>query len=136
MPTDDPTELFDLCTPDGHALGRTKSRALVHRDGDWHRTLHVWVVLTATSPTSVLFQRRSLKKDSHAGKVDVSVAGHVRAGETVFDALREVEEEIGLVVRPTELMRLGLRRCVDARQPSHVDREVHAVFAGFTPRPL
>ncbi len=136
MPTDDPTELLDLCTPDGHTLGRTKSRGLVHRDGDWHRTLHVWVVLTATSPTSILLQRRSLTKETHPGKVDVSVAGHVRAGETVFDALREAEEEIGLVVRPRELTRLGLRRRVDEHPPAHVDRELQEVFSVFTARPL
>jgi 8-oxo-dGTP pyrophosphatase MutT (NUDIX family) len=136
MPSDDPTELFDLCTPDGYPLRRTKPRGLVHRDGDWHRSLHVWVVLTATSPASVLFQRRSLTKDSHPGKVDVSVAGHLRAGETVFDALREAEEEIGLVVQPTELIRLGLRRRVDDRSPTAIDCEVQDVFAVFTSRPL
>jgi isopentenyldiphosphate isomerase len=136
MPIDDPTELLDLCTPDGHPLGRTKPRGLVHRDGDWHRSLHLWVVLTATSPTSILLQRRSRTKDTHPGKVDVSVAGHVRAGETVFDALREADGEIGLLVRPGELTRLGLRRRVEEHPPAHLDREVQEVFSVFTARPL
>jgi len=136
MPVLDPDELFDLCTPDGAPTGRTKARALVHRDGDWHRSLHVWVILTSTSPSSVLLQRRSFSKDTHPGKVDVSVAGHLRAGETVFDALREADEEIGLIVLPTELIRLGLRRRVDERPPSHVDREVQEVFCLLTPRRL
>jgi 8-oxo-dGTP pyrophosphatase MutT (NUDIX family) len=136
MPTDDSSELFDLCASDGRPLGRTKARALVHRDGDWHRSLHLWVVLTATSPASVVFQRRSLAKESRPGKVDVSVAGHLRAGETVFDALREADEEIGLVVRPTELIRLGLRRHVEAHPPSYVDRERQDVFCVLTSRSL
>jgi len=133
MPSDDPTELFDVCDANGDPLGRTKPRALVHRDGDWHRTLHVWVVLEGEG--AVLLQRRSLAKESHPGKIDVSVAGHVRAGETVTDALREAEEEIGLIVRPAELVRLGVRRSVDVR-PGQVDREVQEVFSVTTPRPF
>ena len=136
MPIDDSSELFDLCAPDGRSLGRTKARCLVHRDGDWHRSLHLWVVLTATNPTSILFQRRSLTKESRPGKVDVAVAGHLRAGETVFDALREADEEIGLLVRPNELIRLGLRRHIETIPPSYIDRERQEVFCVLTARPL
>jgi isopentenyldiphosphate isomerase len=136
MPTDDPGEIFDLCTPDGRPLGQTKARALVHRDGDWHRSLHLWVVLTSTTPPSILLQRRSLTKDTHPGKVDVSVAGHLHAGESVADALREADEEIGLVVGPSDVIRLGVRRRVDARPPAHLDREVQEVLCTFTRRAL
>ena len=133
MPGDDPTELFDLVDPDGHPLGVSKPRGLVHRDGDWHRSVHIWVVL---EDGAILFQRRSLTKDTHPGKVDVSVAGHLRAGEALVDALREADEEIGLVVRLEDVVRLGVRRRVDARPPSHVDREVQDVFLVRTGRPL
>src|SRR3954469_2867720 len=95
-----PDELFDLYTSEGEPLGRTKARALVHRDGDWHRSVHVWVVLQSAAGPCVLFQRRSTAKDTWPGVLDVAVAGHLRAGETVDDALREAEEEIGLSLAP------------------------------------
>ena len=69
----------------GLPTGRTKERAAVHRDGDLHRTLHVWLVKDARS---VLLQRRSAGKDLEPGKLDVAVGGHFLAGETLPDALR------------------------------------------------
>src|SRR5262245_11662165 len=62
MPAQDPEEPFDLCDDEGHLLGRSKARALVHRDGDWHRSLHLWVVLIESAPFEVVFQRRSPEK--------------------------------------------------------------------------
>src|SRR4051812_30424750 len=51
MNADGASELFDLYDADGAPLGLRKERALVHRDGDWHRSLHLWVVL-AEGPRS------------------------------------------------------------------------------------
>ena len=42
----------------GLPTGRTKERAAVHRDGDLHRTLHVWLV---KDDRSVLLQRRDYR---------------------------------------------------------------------------
>ena len=42
-PAQDPGELFDVVRGDGAPTGRIKPRAAVHRDGDWHRAVHVWV---------------------------------------------------------------------------------------------
>jgi isopentenyldiphosphate isomerase len=132
----DPAELFDLYDVECRPLGRTKPRALVHRDGDWHRSLHLWVVLREESGRpELLLQRRSLAKDTQPGAVDIAVAGHLAAGETVEDGLREAEEEIGLVVRPNETTRLGVRRRVFAA-PSVLDREIQEVFFTVTSRPL
>ena len=39
----DPGEPFDVITADGRPTGRVKTRAEIHRDGDWHRAIHVWV---------------------------------------------------------------------------------------------
>jgi isopentenyldiphosphate isomerase len=136
VPAQDPTELFDLYDVDGRPLGRAKPRALVHRDGDWHRSLHVWVVLKGTEPLpELLLQRRSLAKDTQPGAVDIAVAGHLAAGETVEDGLREAEEEIGLVLCPADVTRLGVRRRVFAA-PSVLDREIQEVFFTVTSRPF
>jgi isopentenyldiphosphate isomerase len=133
VPEDDPTELFDLCDEVGRPLGATKPRADVHRDGDWHRSLHVWVVLEGAG---VLLQRRSLRKDTHPDKVDVAVAGHLRAGESVEDALRESEEEIGLPLAMRDLVRLGVRRHVGRPREGLLDREIQEVFLARSAVPL
>jgi hypothetical protein len=39
-------------------LGVSKPRGAVHRDGDWHRSVHVWL----TDGSSLLLQRRSAHK--------------------------------------------------------------------------
>src|SRR6185312_16932533 len=117
MAAQDPGELFDLYDRDGAPLGLRKARAEVHRDGDWHRSVHIWVVLRegpglpdAPRAPCLLFQRRSLEKDTWPGALDVAVTGHLRAGEAILDGLREAREEIGLELGPSDVIRLGLRR--------------------------
>jgi isopentenyldiphosphate isomerase len=125
------TELFDVCDEAGRPLGVTKSRDLVHKDGDWHRTVHIWVALLGEGGPFLVLQRRSLTKDSHPGAVDVSVAGHLRAGETFDAGVREAEEELGLRISAAALVRLGTRKNVDRRShhgEAFVDRELQEVF--------
>lgn len=54
-------EHFDVLHEDGTPKGYTKARSLVHRDGDWHRTTHIWVL---SSDGRVLIQKRSADKDT------------------------------------------------------------------------
>lgn len=125
----DEGELFDLVDREGHPLGRAKPRALVHRDGDWHRSIHVWVWGMLAGRPHVVLQRRSPGKDTHPGRLDVAVTGHLRAGEALADALREAEEEIGLRLGPGDVAHLGRRRRMDRSQPGLRDNEVQDVFA-------
>lgn len=124
----DPGELFDVCDQDGRPLGVQKPRGLVHRDGDWHRSIHVWVVLGPPQEPLVLFQQRAFAKDTWPGALDVAVTGHLSAGETSTDALREADEEIGLVLRAEDVRRLGLRKRADEHAPGILDRELQEIF--------
>jgi isopentenyldiphosphate isomerase len=138
MAAQDQGELFDVLDRDGAPLGVRKARGLVHRDGDWHRSLHIWVLLegdTGEAPW-VLFQQRSPEKDTWPGALDVAVTGHYRAGETLEDALREAEEEIGLPLSPGDVSRLGLRRNIHDRAPGLLDRELQDVLLASTRRGL
>ena len=38
-------EEFDVLDAKGRPTGRAKARSAVHRDGDWHAAVHVWVLL-------------------------------------------------------------------------------------------
>lgn len=101
------TELLDvLLPPAGLPTGVVKARDAVHRGGDLHRTLHLWLV----RGKNVLMQRRALSKDLEPGKLDVTVGGHFGAGETLAEVLREADEELGIRVAVGELSYLGTFR--------------------------
>ena len=133
----DPGEPFDVITADGKPTGRVKSRAEVHRDGDWHRAIHVWVAgVDDRGAPFLTFQRRSPHKDTWPARYDATVGGHYRAGETLAETVREVEEEIGIIPDPRELRPLGIRVCANEAQPGIIDREIQDVFLLRDDRPL
>ena len=120
-------ELIDVLLPDGTPAGIRKTKDEIHRDGDWHRSVHVWI----TTPGGLLLlQRRSLEKENHPGLWDISAAGHLSAGEdSIAAAVREVEEEIGLRIAPRELRFLAtLRESFVLNEGAYLDNEIHDVF--------
>jgi isopentenyldiphosphate isomerase len=133
----DPNELFDIVRVDGTPTGETKPRAAVHRDGDWHRAVHVWVAgHDEAGAPFLMFQHRSLAKDTHPGRFDATVGGHYRAGEGLEQALREIEEEIGITPDPSALRLLGVRVCASELELGILDRELQDVFVLTDDRPL
>ncbi len=120
-------ELIDVLTAGGHPAGTIKSKADIHRDGDWHRASHLWI---ATNDGRVLLQRRALVKTSWPGLWDISVAGHVDAGESATDAaIREAFEELGLRFEPHELTHLGtLRYQAVLNGGTYLENEFHEVY--------
>jgi len=128
----DAAEPFDVLDAAGHPTGATAARDVVHRDGLWHAALHVWIV---DATDRVWLQRRSDDKDLAPGKVDVAVGGHLAAGETWVDALREADEELGLPLAPSDVEVLGVVRS-ERRYPHATDREVQTVAVHRTERTL
>lgn len=102
-------EFFDICDVNGKPTGVIKSRRKVHRDGDIHRTAHVWIVRVTNNSYDVLLQKRSSNKDSHPGCYDISSAGHIPAGYDYLEsAVRELEEELGIIANTKDLKEIGL----------------------------
>ena len=61
----------------------------------------------------ILFQKRSLIKDTFPGKWDIT-GGHVGAGETYLNAaIRELDEELGISVMPGNLETLDIQKSLD-----------------------
>ena len=120
-------ELIDVLTPDGRPTGVQKPKPQIHRDGDWHRAAHIWIV---TPDGRILLQRRSMRKENNPGLWDVSAAGHVSAGESVIDcAVREVEEELGLRIDPSELRHIGTSAESSVlNNGTYLDNEIHEIF--------
>ncbi len=120
-------ELIDILDAQGNKTGRVKPKAEVHRDGDWHRAVHVWFL----GPDGrVLMQRRSQSKENNPGKWDVSVAGHLSAGEgSVQAALREIREEIGLTLASDDLSyQFTVTEEQILNNGNYIDREFHDVY--------
>lgn len=55
-----PATDFDIFTMKGVPAGEVKARGLVHRDEDWHRSVHVWLV--DREKQVVALQKRSPNK--------------------------------------------------------------------------
>ncbi len=89
-------ERVDILDEQGKPTGESCLKSEAHRNGLLHPTIHVWLY---TPDGRVLIQQRGENKATHPLLWDVSVAGHVSAGEEVITAaIREVEEEVGLTI--------------------------------------
>lgn len=89
-------ELLRVYSPEGAPTNTFKPRAEVHRDGDWHATVHLWLI---NSAGELLFQKRSNAAELHPGLWDVSAAGHVVGEDSLEQSLeRESLEELGVKI--------------------------------------
>jgi len=101
LKSDSIEEYFDVLNEDGSPAGFSKPRKVIHAQGYFHRSVHVWVLNREKS--EVLLQLRSRKKDSHPSLWDTSCAGHLSAGETSLDAVEnELREELGIDLKSLE----------------------------------
>jgi ADP-ribose pyrophosphatase YjhB (NUDIX family) len=92
-------EKVDVLDARGEKTDRSAWKSEAHRLGLWHRCFHCWVVAPDVIPSGgpyLFVQRRAAEKDTWPNKLDVTVGGHLKAGESALDGLREVEEETGL----------------------------------------
>jgi isopentenyldiphosphate isomerase len=120
-------EIFDIYDENMRHIGK-KERAAVHRDGDWHKTFHAWVIFRDERGDWVILQKRGANADTYPNLLDISAAGHYAAGETMQDGVRELHEELGLTEAKFEdLIPLGQRRSV-AKYDGVFDSQVSDVF--------
>lgn len=94
-------ELIDIYDENMNHLG-TAMKSQAHREGLWHKAFHCWIL----SHGKVWFQLRGKEKALYPNLLDVSSAGHLQAGETAKDGIREIEEELGLKVDFNNLTKL------------------------------
>ncbi|MCL2570368.1 MAG: NUDIX domain-containing protein [Firmicutes bacterium] len=85
-------ELIDIFDEGMNHLG-TMEKWQARKKDVWIRGVHVWI----TDGRNVLVQLRSENKKNFPNLWDISVGGHVSAGETPLQAAkREFKEELGL----------------------------------------
>ncbi|MBQ9885806.1 MAG: NUDIX domain-containing protein [Lachnospiraceae bacterium] len=102
------SELLDVFDSKMNHIG-IASREDVHKKGYWHQTFHCWIIRQDGDNKYVLFQIRDKEKDVAPNKLDITAAGHLKAGESKEDGLRELKEELGIVVDYKKLHYLGIR---------------------------
>lgn len=120
-------EYIDIVNSKGERLGLQKTKAEVHRDGDWHKTVHIWCI---NGKEEVLMQRRAADKVNFPNFWDISVAGHVDNGEhPIESALREVKEEIGISVAEEDLHYLGtVPQQFILHEGTYIDNELCVIY--------
>ena len=119
-------EFVVIVDESGIPTGKICAKNVAHKKGHLHPTVHIWII---TPKGKVLVQQRSFKKDTFPGLWDVSVAGHISAGETpLISALREIEEEIGLKVHEKELTYIGFKIGYHKHSDKLTDNELHHIY--------
>lgn len=97
-------EFIDVLDENGNKTNIVRNKQLIYKLGSWHKSVHVWIL---NSNNELLLQKRSKNKETFPNKWAISIAGHVKAGETSLEAAkREVKEEINLSIQDNELIKL------------------------------
>lgn len=120
-------EYFDIYDREMQWQG-TAARSEVHAKGLWHQTFHCWIVQIKDGVPHLLFQRRHASKDTYPGLLDISCAGHLEAGESVQDGVRELQEELGLYTSFDQLSLCGMYAEDNELPNGGRDREFCHVF--------
>lgn len=119
-------ERIDILDSKGRPTGKTAMKSEAHRKGLFHPTVHIWFF---TTDGRILLQQRGSTKSTFPLLWDVSVAGHIGAGEEItLAAIREVQEEIGLDIKAGDLEKIGFFKAFHRHSETLIDREFHHSF--------
>ena len=120
-------EIIDIVDANGNPTGKTALKSEAHKSGLNHNTIHLWLY---TDDSKILLQQRSNKKVIYPLLWDVSVAGHIDAGETFTQAaIRETKEEIGLSLNESDLVKIGTHLHKSVYNGGNIkDFEFHQIY--------
>jgi isopentenyldiphosphate isomerase len=87
-------EMLDVLDERGIKTGEALPRSEVHKRGLWHRII---VVAIINEKNEILIQQRSHNKKKNPDMWDISVTGHLSAGQdSLMAATREISEEVSV----------------------------------------
>lgn len=123
-------ELLDVLDENGIKTGEICSRKEVHKRGLWHRII---VVAIINEKNEILIQQRSDNKDKNPGMWDISVTGHLSAGQdSLTAATREISEEVsvslGYSVEVKDFRFMFSYRKEEQVSKDHYDRQFYDFF--------
>lgn len=104
-------EHWDLYDGAGQKTGKIHLRGTKVPEGCFHKVVHIWI---QNSKGELLMQKRSDKVDNCPGEW-AATGGSVQAGEEpLISAVRELSEELGIMVTAEELQYCLMVRRKDA----------------------
>ncbi|NNC50537.1 MAG: NUDIX domain-containing protein [Flaviramulus sp.] len=119
-------EYIDIVDNTGKPTGKSELKSVIHQKGFYHHTAHIWFY---NIKGEILLSQRSAKKTICPLMWDVSVAGHIDAGETAEEAaIRETKEEIDLKILQSDLLKVGVFECFQSYENGIIDNEFHNTF--------
>lgn len=119
-------EYIDIVDKHGNPTGTSELKSIIHQKGYYHHTTHVWLY---NKSGEILLSQRSAKKIICPLMWDVSVAGHIDAGETPQQAaVREAKEEIGITILESSLQLIGIFESFRSYKNGIHDNEFHNTF--------
>ena len=119
-------EYIDIVDDTAQPIGETALKSIIHSKGYKHNTVHLWFY---TSKGEILLAQRSANKTICPLLWDVSVSGHVDAGESLVQAaIRETNEEIGLKINESDLYKIGVFKCFQSYPNGIIDNEFHHTY--------
>ena len=119
-------EYIDILNNYGEVSGKTCLKSEAHKNGFFHQSAHIWIF---DKNKNVLIQKRAADKDTFPNLWDISVAGHISAGELPIDAaIREVEEEVGLKITKNQLQHIGTSTHKVLHKIDLIDYELHHIY--------
>lgn len=93
-------EYLDIYDENGKPTGEIIARCDVHKKKTWHKSVHAYLI---NDKKQILLQLRSKDKDIYPSVWDISMGGHISAGEDSLTTLyRELEEELGVCIKPSD----------------------------------
>ncbi|MEL6303755.1 MAG: NUDIX domain-containing protein [Bacteroidota bacterium] len=125
-------EYVDILDEDGNYTNTSLLKSEAHRLGLFHPTVHIWCY----DPLGwLLLQQRGKHKKTFPLLWDVSVAGHVAAGESMeIGAEREILEEIGVSIHVQKLEKLKVFKTEHRHSKVLFDREFTHTFLYALPQ--
>ena len=124
--TDNQNEIFDIVDPDDNIIGQATRRECNSNPDIIHRAVFI---LIYNHKNQILWQKRSLTKDTCPGEWTTSVSGHVDSGDSYEEAaIRETMEELGIRIE-LEYMGKFLYRY-------STENEYSAIFKGYSEGPF
>ena len=119
-------EYLDIYDKNAMKLDIKKEKELVHLEGALHKTIHLWII---NDKNELLLQRRSNDNPRYPGKLEISVAGHIRSGENSVEAIqREAFEEIGIRINPYFLEYLFSYKHQRIMKDTYINNEISDVY--------
>ena len=118
-------EYIEIYNETGEPTGKKLLKSEIHSKGIIHSTIHLWIFCDRNK---ILIQKRSKNKTINPGTWDVSVAGHIKYGEEIVDAvIRESKEETGVTIIKNKLKKIGVF-FNEEFYDNIIDREFHHTY--------